>query len=289
MLTHGHSFGKAKLKREDNLSTTEIPQSSLVNQEEISRISKPLALASPNEKNASIPPSTKILHSINDVQSSVKEVSTKQSLEASGKLSEEMEFNNFAKYFELGLNYEQYFDKIENSDHKSKYKSYYERFNLSNDHKSYLENDIENKINILIIGAEWCGDCQVNVPIIQHIVQNSKNLSLRILIKENYSHLVLKTNGGLHIPYVMFLSSDGYIVERWSERSTEQYLLYAGLRKQLGWDSPEFIKESKKLFTHDYEKFSQATTNEIIQKIRRADAILSTSQRLHKNEQTIEH
>ena len=87
----------------------------------------------------------------------------------------------------------------------------------------------------------------------------------------------------------MFLSSDGYIVERWSERSTEQYLLYAGLRKQLGWDSPEFIKESKKLFTHDYEKFSQATANEIIQKIRRADAILSTSPRLHKNEQTIEH
>ena len=190
---------------------------------------------------------------------------------------------NYKSSYKNGYTYEEYIGLMKDENHKKKYESYYSRFTLSPEYLDLLSSQIEHEIKILVIGASWCFDCQINITILQHIVEKSPNLEMKIIIKEEYIHLVDLTNAGQRIPLILFLSPDFYKVESWVEKSTLQYQLYGNLRKIMGWDNPNFTKEYRKLFIKDYEKFSKIAEKELVSKIIRTDALLSTSTRLHKH------
>ncbi len=166
-------------------------------------------------------------------------------------------------------------------DYQSKYRFYYRKTQITDEDREFLQK-IEHEIKIFAIGAEWCDDSQFGLSIIQRLVENSNRLALRILMKEERPDLLPLTNGGQRLPYVFFLSHDGYVVERWVERATVIYELVGNLRKELGWDNPNFRKVYRKAFAKNYDRFIRATIEEIKQKIHRTDALLSTSSRIHR-------
>ncbi|MHA1983669.1 MAG: thioredoxin family protein, partial [Candidatus Hodarchaeales archaeon] len=155
---------------------------------------------------------------------------------------------DYSSYFNKGKNYNDYVDSILDEDRKSKYNSYFKRFELQQNHKEFLLNDLEHDIKILAIGASWCSDCQNNLPIISHIADFSPKLELRLINKEGNEGALNFVNKGHRIPQIFFLSPDFYKVESWAERPTEQYRLYGSLRRILGWDDPDFYKEYRKTY-----------------------------------------
>ncbi|MHA2105708.1 MAG: thioredoxin family protein [Candidatus Hodarchaeales archaeon] len=188
---------------------------------------------------------------------------------------------DYTSYFNEGKNYYDYVDSILDKDRKSKYESYFKRFELSQIHKDFLLNDIEHEIKILAIGASWCSDCQNNLPIIAHIAEISPKLELKLINKEGYEEALNFVNKGHRIPQILFMSPDFFRVESWAERPTEQYRLYGSLRRVLGWDNPDFYKEYRKTYARDYKYYSEKAADELIDKIKRTDALLSTSKRMY--------
>jgi hypothetical protein len=188
---------------------------------------------------------------------------------------------NYSSHFKTACDYQTYVDTILDKDRKSKYDSYYKRFKINEKHREYLSYDIEHNIKILAISASWCSDCQNNIPIIAHIAEISPKLELKIIHKESSEETLNYVNKGHRIPQIIFLSPDFFKVENWAERSTEQYRLYGSLRKILGWNNPDFYKEYRKTYARDYKYYAEKTAIELIDKIKRTDALLSTSERMY--------
>ena len=121
LLTQGYSFGKSKLKLQNDLFVKQTSQPSVAIHGDIPQTHKESVNTQSTEKKAFPSSSTTLQSSSSTPSSEAKDVPNGSSSELSSKISNPVELTNFAKYFDLGLNYEQYYEKIENPDHKSKY------------------------------------------------------------------------------------------------------------------------------------------------------------------------
>ncbi|MHA2055306.1 MAG: thioredoxin family protein [Candidatus Hodarchaeales archaeon] len=95
--------------------------------------------------------------------------------------------------------------------------------------------DLNYEINLVVAATTWCWDSQTNVPVLVHIANNSPNINLKIFNKDDLPFLVAKINNGEKIPQVLLYTKDYYFLDRWVERSTKAYELFAEMRKKYGW------------------------------------------------------
>ena len=92
-------------------------------------------------------------------------------------------------------------------------------------------------------------------------------------------------NNGEKIPQVLIFTKDFYYLDRWVERSTITYQLYAKLRKQFGWTEEtkdEFLKQYRKEFLQNQQSIEQSVIDEIRTLVKRADAVSSATSRFSK-------
>ncbi len=78
-------------------------------------------------------------------------------------------------------------------------------------------------------------------------------------------------------------SQDGYFIDRWIERPTLIYEYYGKLRLRLGWENKDFYREYRKGYLQRYKEFNEAIVDDLLDKFKRASAIMSTSPRINKN------
>jgi len=142
--------------------------------------------------------------------------------------------------------------------------------------------EIDHPINLMLIATTWCWDSQTNVPIIVHLADHNPKLNLRIFNKDNYPFLIDKINGGEKVPQLLLYTKDYYYLDRWVERSTSGYKLYAELRKQYGWkdeNKSEFVKQYRKNFLREQKNLEKSVLDEIHTLIQRADEIQKSTSR----------
>ncbi len=90
---------------------------------------------------------------------------------------------------------------------------------------------INQKMKVLLIGENWCGDCANAVPVIAGLASRMDNWEFKIVGKDDIKEEAIldhyKTAGRMKIPVIVFADEDGDEVIRWSERPTRSYkLLY---------------------------------------------------------------
>ena len=196
------------------------------------------------------------------------------------------EKEEFFKIFDTGLSFNEWLDTTEESI-KEKTKRYYEKIYMMvvSEYKSRITISSEFKINILAVIQDNCWDCQFYLPVLARLAENEPNINLKIFRKDNpiIESLLEPVNGGMKTPYVLFYSIDGYYIDRWVERPTIVYELYAKIKRELGFDNQEFYKEYRKAFLKDQEIFYRAAAEELALKICRANAIQGTSKRINSN------
>ena len=159
---------------------------------------------------------------------------------------------------------------------------YYSKIENNFSHEDFYV-ELEHPVNLMLIATNWCWDSQTNVPLIVQLAKNNPDISLRIFNKDHYPFLADRINRGEKVPQLLFYTKDFYYLDRWVERSTAGYKLYADLREQHGWkeeDNPDFIKHYKKEFLRQQKSLERVALDEIQSLLRRVDQIQRATRRL---------
>ena len=145
--------------------------------------------------------------------------------------------------------------------------------------------ELKYKHYLLVVTADWCGDCQRSVPVLEHIVKSNEHLKVKYLKKEDNLDLIIPTNGSQKIPYVMFYSQDGYYVSNWVERPYYLYNIISGVMKKFNYEkNEEFFKAYKEVTQMDKSLQYESTCDEIIHTILKVNAIQGSSARINSKE-----
>jgi hypothetical protein len=185
------------------------------------------------------------------------------------------------EFFLSGKSYDEFL-KEGKEDEIKRTQLYYSKIEKNFSHEDFYV-ELEHPVKLMLIATNWCWDSQTNVPLIVHLAKNNPDISLRIFNKDYYPFLADRINKGEKVPQLLFYSKDFYYLDRWVERSTAGYKLYADIRKQYGWTeeaNPDFIKEYKKQFLQQQKSIERAALDEIQSLLRRIDQIQRATRRL---------
>ncbi len=184
------------------------------------------------------------------------------------------------EFYESGTTFDEFLN--EGTEDEAKRTQLYYSKSVKNFTPEELRIDIEHPINLMLVATTWCWDSQTNVPIIVHLADQNPNINLRIFNKDKYPFLIDKINGGEKVPQLLFYTKDFYYLDRWIERSTPGYKLYADLRKEHGWkeeNKSEFVKQYRKEFLRQQKSLEQAVLDEIQTMLQRTDEIQRSTSR----------
>jgi hypothetical protein len=187
------------------------------------------------------------------------------------------------QFFDSGKSFEEFLEEA-TEDEAKRFALYYKRSGEFFPPES-LRIDTDYEINLVVAATTWCWDSQTNVPILVHMANNSPNINLRIFNKDNLPFLVSKINNGEKVPQVLVYTKDFYYLDRWVERSTKTYELYAEIRKKIGWEEEtenKFIQEYRKSFLKIQKELGQSVIDEITVLLKRAAFISASTSRFAK-------
>ncbi len=174
------------------------------------------------------------------------------------------------------------FLKDATEDDRKRFNYYFDK-SAKNHSPESLKIDLKYPLNILVLATTWCWDSQTNLPIIAHLAAQNPNINLKIMNKDHLPFMVTKVNNGEKVPQVLVFTEDFYYLDRWVERSTRAYRLYAEYRKKFGWtdeNKDAFVKQYRKAFLKDQIEVEKSVVEEIKTLLTRADIISATTARL---------
>lgn len=97
----------------------------------------------------------------------------------------------------------------------------------------------------LVITEGWCGDAAQNLPVINKIAQENKNINLKLVLRDDNLELMDKflTNGGRSIPKLIALDKENNVIETWGPRPTVATKMVVDYKKEHGSLDAEFKKD----------------------------------------------
>ncbi|MFX1285040.1 MAG: thioredoxin family protein [Promethearchaeota archaeon] len=141
---------------------------------------------------------------------------------------------SFYKLFDNGISYKKYVERSESHVDRmedSWLASQTAVKGLSQDHIARLN----EKLRVLCIAENWCGDCANAVPVIAKLADELPKWDFRIAARDKFSREVemfYTTAGRKKIPVIIFADEEGDEVMRWIERPMRNYQLLGLLRDQ---------------------------------------------------------
>jgi len=114
------------------------------------------------------------------------------------------------------------------------------RVKLSDSLKEKLE-EIDEDLVWLVLTEAWCGDAAQNVPVIAKMADQSKNISLKLILRDQHLDIMDEhlTNGGHSIPKLVCLDANS--LEEMGEWGPRPAILQ---EKAMEWkDDPELSKK----------------------------------------------
>jgi Thioredoxin len=120
--------------------------------------------------------------------------------------------------------------------------------------------NVERKMIWLSITEGWCGDAAQNLPAIQKIADESPNIEMKYLLRDENLDLMDKylTNGGRAIPIVICLDANTYEeLGKWGSRpkAAQDYFLEM---KSKGLEKAEMMENLQRWYNADKEQSLQA-------------------------------
>ncbi|WP_044023061.1 thioredoxin family protein [Bacillus sp. SG-1] len=109
------------------------------------------------------------------------------------------------QWFEKGRTPQEYIDSMET--HQENFKKVYQHFSIPENEKGNLEELASQKLNVIVLSEDWCGDAMVNLPILLKVAE-AADMKVRILNRDENLELMDQylTNGtSRSIPIFIFL------------------------------------------------------------------------------------
>lgn len=185
------------------------------------------------------------------------------------------------EFFQTGQSFED-FVKEGTPDEQKRSQRYYDKSAKDISPEEY-KIDLVFPVNIVIAATTWCWDSQTNVPILVRIAEHNPKINLTIFNKDRFPFIIDRINNGEKVPQALIYSKDFYYLDRWVERTTYAYKLFAEVYEELGWDKEkknEFIKEFRKRYLKQHKEINLAVIEEIKSILKRTDAVQASTMRL---------
>lgn len=168
---------------------------------------------------------------------------------------------DWKSWFEKALTYDEFIAKNANETERRRWQSVYERVRLTEEQESLLKSFVR-EMNVLVLGATWCGDCVNQCPIFRRFEEANDRIKVRFLERDQVPELrdALKINGGTRIPVVVFLSEDFFECARYGERVLSMYrqLAYSQLQTgrptEIAASGDELLARTTAEWLHEFER-----------------------------------
>ena len=133
-------------------------------------------------------------------------------------------------------------------------------------------NQLDKKQTWLVIAEGWCGDAAQILPIINKMVESSKNIDLKIVLRDENDYLMndFLTNGNQAIPKLILLDEENNIIGDFGPRPEPARKLIADYKEKNGVVDEPIKVELQKWYLNDK---GVSTQNEIMQLIKNKELV----------------
>ena len=194
--------------------------------------------------------------------------------------------------FENGITYNEYRDMVDRlfeegkttGDDHSQAMLDYTKMNIQRmkrlDKTIELDEELKHKlekipcpVNWLLITEAWCGDAAQNVPILNKMAEASKNINLRLILRDENLGVMDQylTNGGRAIPKLIILDGDMNEIASWGPRPSEVQEMVMENKRTGKLPYSEFGKVVQKWYAQDK---GNALQREMMTVIEQMDCVL---------------
>ena len=194
-----------------------------------------------------------------------------------------VEQDNFFEVFQQAMSFPEWIKTYQKEESISRLQEHIKQSGFLKKKFSSSLKELDYKLHILVIVADWCGDCHRSAPVLKHVADLSEFIELKFLNKEDHMDLLRTTNGGEKIPYVMVFSKDGFFINDWVERSYEAYKYSRDAMKKFNYEkSKDFFNYYIKTMKKRNKEIYKTIADEFVHEILKANAIQGTSPRINK-------
>lgn len=120
--------------------------------------------------------------------------------------------------FSQGMTFQQYLDQM--TTNKDKFLETMAATHVTPEDRAVFA-DRREKLNVLILTEDWCGDALTNFPVLARMVEGAPNVEMRVFLRDQNPDLMDQyLNRGLFrsIPVFVFFDADMQEVARFVER-----------------------------------------------------------------------
>ena len=120
--------------------------------------------------------------------------------------------------FAQGMTFQQYLDQM--TTNKDKFTEALEAVHVTPEDRAVFRSRHE-KLNVLVLTEDWCGDALTNFPVLARMVEGAPNVEVRVFLRDQNPDLMDQyLNRGLFrsIPVFVFFDGDMQEVARFIER-----------------------------------------------------------------------
>ncbi|TCP65329.1 thioredoxin family protein [Baia soyae] len=136
-------------------------------------------------------------------------------------------------WFEKGISFEEYVASMKAN--KEGFLTIYQGFSLTSEDKDFFSKLADQKLRVIGLTADWCGDAMLNVPVIERIAEVCQS-PLSLLNRDENLELMDQylTNGTARaIPIFIWIDQEGNEKAVWGPRADAVQTLIINLRSSL--------------------------------------------------------
>ena len=122
--------------------------------------------------------------------------------------------------FQQGMTFQQYLDQM--TTNKEKFLQYLAEVKVRPEDRAVFANR-KDKLNVLVITEDWCGDALSNFPVLAKMAEGAPNVEMRVFLRDRNPDLMNQyLNQGTYksIPVVVFFDERMNEMARFIERPT---------------------------------------------------------------------
>lgn len=119
--------------------------------------------------------------------------------------------------------------------------------------------DVKEPVTWLVLTEGWCGDAAQTLPIINKMANESDQIDLKIVLRDENEELMNQflTNGGKSIPKLIALNKDHEVIDSWGPRPSIPTQMVEDYKKEHGQLDADFKKDLQVWYNKDKGKNTQ--------------------------------
>ena len=119
--------------------------------------------------------------------------------------------------------------------------------------------DVKEPVTWLVLTEGWCGDAAQTLPVINKIANESEQIDLKIILRDENDELMSQflTNGGKSIPKLIALDKNNEVIDSWGPRPSVPTKMVQEYKEKHGQLDADFKKDLQVWYNKDKGKNTQ--------------------------------